>query len=853
MTRINTNINSLTAQQNLAKTSVLLQTALTRLSTGLRINSGKDDPAGMIAAAQLGSDIAGTNAAISNSQMAQKIIDTADAALGQINSLVNDIRTLVTQAANSAAMSPDQIAANQLQINSSLNAIDRISQSTNFQGRKLIDGSLDFTTTHNIDDTVSHYSAVQNLQIDTADSGTAATIPVTVSVSQQAQRAFLETSTPTTDPTVGTTNVTLSNGSFTITPPTGTAYDFTNMTVQFATTTGVHAASANYVTATKALTITVGDSGNNDLTALAAGLAVTTINGTGTTVNFGITNPSSAGVVFDPTKDSVSGNVAAVASNGYLRMESGGTIHMTAKTAGAAGNIHVALTDVTGTDTLTWAEEVKGVGNSPTIVVHVYTGTTGGVVQNSSTAIAAAITNGTNYTGTSVQSGNYTTGSTHDESVAAVATRAAIAGGTPLQLSLTARAPGLQGHAIATSVQIVDVGDNAPTVTYSTTTGGLTLVIDKQWTGHISDLLDAINNDPNATLIASSTNGAPTTTTIASLNLTVAGADSVATAADSQTVTSVTQTTGGSDALRGVTATLNTDTTGLAEDVQFMATGNAGSHLFTFEAGTALTLVRDAINQWSDGTGITATTRNDASTTYLTFASSDFGSAGTLAIDVRSGGATFKSNMKDRDDVNTVNSTGTDIEAKVNGVVATGVGNTLSIDTPALAMSMTVVDPTTAAPTPSTISFTITGGGAHFQIGPDVVSTQKAVIGIQSVDTANMNTAYGRLYELHSGEDAALTTDATKAGKIITAVAGKISTLRGRLGAFSKTTLETNINTLGSTVNALTNAQSQVQDADFAAETANLTRAQVLTQSGTAVLQIANRGPQNVLALLQNL
>ena len=65
--------------------------------------------------------------------------------------------------------------------------------------------------------------------------------------------------------------------------------------------------------------------------------------------------------------------------------------------------------------------------------------------------------------------------------------------------------------------------------------------------------------------------------------------------------------------------------------------------------------------------------------------------------------------------------------------------------------------------------------------------------------------------------------------------------------------METNIATLGSTVNALTNAQSQIQDADFAAETANLTRAQVLTQSGTSVLSIANRGPQNVLALLQNL
>ena len=81
MTRINTNVNSLTAQQNLAKTTMQLQTALTRLSTGLRINSGKDDPAGMIAAAQLGSDIAGTNQAISNSKMGEQILDTADSAL----------------------------------------------------------------------------------------------------------------------------------------------------------------------------------------------------------------------------------------------------------------------------------------------------------------------------------------------------------------------------------------------------------------------------------------------------------------------------------------------------------------------------------------------------------------------------------------------------------------------------------------------------------------------------------------------------------------------------------------------------------------------------------------------------
>jgi flagellin len=79
----------------------------------------------------------------------------------------------------------------------------------------------------------------------------------------------------------------------------------------------------------------------------------------------------------------------------------------------------------------------------------------------------------------------------------------------------------------------------------------------------------------------------------------------------------------------------------------------------------------------------------------------------------------------------------------------------------------------------------------------------------------------------------------------------QLTSLRGRLGAFEKATLETNTDTLSNVVTALTSAQSNIQDADFAAETANLTRAQILVQSGTAVLKIANQNPQNVLALLQ--
>ena len=135
MTRINTNVPSLVAQNRLQASNSDLNSALTRLSTGLRINSGKDDPAGLIASEALRSEITGLNKAVTNTRRAGQIITTADSAMGQINSLLNDVRGLVVEAANTGALSSEEISANQLQIDSSLEAINRIAQSTTFQGR----------------------------------------------------------------------------------------------------------------------------------------------------------------------------------------------------------------------------------------------------------------------------------------------------------------------------------------------------------------------------------------------------------------------------------------------------------------------------------------------------------------------------------------------------------------------------------------------------------------------------------------------------------------------------------------------------------------------------------------------
>ena len=190
MTRINTNVSSLVAQNTLGRSNADLNQALTRLSTGLRINTGKDDPAGLIASENLRSDITSIRRAISNTDRANQVIATADSALGQVSSLLNDIRGLVTESANSGALSQAQLDANQLQVDSSLEALNRIAQTTTFQGRRLLDGSLDFLTSS----TDVDFPNITNLQIDQANLGATGSASVDVDVTTAATQAQVDVS-----------------------------------------------------------------------------------------------------------------------------------------------------------------------------------------------------------------------------------------------------------------------------------------------------------------------------------------------------------------------------------------------------------------------------------------------------------------------------------------------------------------------------------------------------------------------------------------------------------------------------------------------------------------------------------
>lgn len=145
MSRINSNIPSLQAVHKLIANQSDLTTRLERLSSGFRINRGKDDPAGLIASETLRSEIKGITAAIDNSQRAMNVLSVAEGALNEVSSLLLDLQDLIVRSANEGAISATEIAANQLQIDSIIESIDRIANTTQFAGEKLVNGNLGYT------------------------------------------------------------------------------------------------------------------------------------------------------------------------------------------------------------------------------------------------------------------------------------------------------------------------------------------------------------------------------------------------------------------------------------------------------------------------------------------------------------------------------------------------------------------------------------------------------------------------------------------------------------------------------------------------------------------------------------
>ncbi len=184
MSQINTNVSSLIAQRILGQQNRSLNKSLERLSTGLAINRGADSPSGLIASENLRSEKNQLSAALNNAQRAEQVINIAEGGLQEVGSLLQEVQSLVGETANDAGLSVEEKEANQLQIDSILQTIDRIAGSTSFQGTKLLNGSFDFTVS-------AQAATVADFQLNGAKLTNGNNVEVQVAVTASAQHAGL--------------------------------------------------------------------------------------------------------------------------------------------------------------------------------------------------------------------------------------------------------------------------------------------------------------------------------------------------------------------------------------------------------------------------------------------------------------------------------------------------------------------------------------------------------------------------------------------------------------------------------------------------------------------------------------
>lgn len=267
--RINTNTTALNALRNLQNTSDKVSTSVERLSSGLRINTAADDPAGLIISENLRCQADGLNQAVANSQDANNLIKTAEGSLNEINTLLRSIRTLAVHAANTGVNDSTSVQADQTQINSAIESIDRIATQTQFGTKRLLDGTSGITAS------VVDTSRVAGSYIG----GTFGTYPtqagnVTVTVTSAASRAQYQstrnfTATGGVNATMGQAGRIVLNGQSIAVDASDTVQSVLN---KINALSGVTSVSANYSSGHVVLTQELYGSGNTVNYAESTGL-----------------------------------------------------------------------------------------------------------------------------------------------------------------------------------------------------------------------------------------------------------------------------------------------------------------------------------------------------------------------------------------------------------------------------------------------------------------------------------------------------------------------------------------------------------------------------------------------------
>ncbi|MGB2985549.1 MAG: flagellin [Phycisphaerae bacterium] len=199
-----TNTNTIQLLNILNRNAAAQATTMRQLTTGKRINAGKDDPAGMIALELMKFELRAVETSLTNNQRTDSMLTVADQAIGEVSSLLGEIETLVMASTSEANLTASEIAANQSQIDDALTAIDRIVNTTNFNGKKLLDGSFTIQTAG-----AAGNAYIDNLRVYSRSQSTSDTTMTVnrVASAQLATATFANLTGAATCATSGTTQV----------------------------------------------------------------------------------------------------------------------------------------------------------------------------------------------------------------------------------------------------------------------------------------------------------------------------------------------------------------------------------------------------------------------------------------------------------------------------------------------------------------------------------------------------------------------------------------------------------------------------------------------------------------------
>jgi flagellin len=820
--RINHNISSINGQRQLINNQDMLTKSLERLSSGLKINRAADNAAGLVISEQMRAQISGLRQAIDNSETAISMVQTAEGALDEVNNLLTKARELTLHANNSGVNDTNQLLADQAELDNVISSISRISSVTQFGTKKLLDGSLNGAK--NLSSNISHVK-VGNLANNAAI--TAGTVTVTMTAGAKESVKYVGGSTA--DSHIFSSAVTGVN--------MGTASVNSGVSV----TVAIDDQVVSYVT-----------TGAMDATALASQLTAKT-----TDLGYSVTNNSG--------ELSIERNV--IGSSDFttkITFNRGATAEITGTKEKITSTLQVTSGTAANAATQVFAATaLSGVQNTSTV-------TTGTIFSFQISTASGAVVSGAH---------TVTTGQTLADVIASV--QAIITGTADIGMSGATLALG-SGAAGALNFSLARGNDSI------TTDFNFTMTIDYDSNPTETSEVELLNinstgifTGTQATFFTSTggivTGGNLTGTSVlgsgVAINLTI----------DGQTVTVVS----GGLAVSGIAASLQTKIQALSGQYSNVLVSyvNSGSTLSGLTSGDNISsgspaagfqgfvvystdgkkfAVSLAIDQ-ADGTdinldstnyqsGATAGATLDLTTTAQARTS---GSATTAAVSGRSVSSLATGNVVTNGanaaaSLTTANGVVLTLEQKS---VSTAGSVTMTLDAAAKALGYSDFSAEFASSLGTSggiASFTL-DNGAEFQVGANAL--QKVGLTIDNASATELgrgaSTKISDLEDLISTKKGALINGlGNEALKVIDSAIDQITNLRGRFGAFQANTLDSGLNSLRVSYENLTAAESTIRDVDFANESANFTRNQILMQASTSMLAQANQLPQNVLKLL---